>query len=132
MYGGFAVRDFGLAYLAAALIPFCLLHRMKPVARKWLLGFLAIYVSTAGLTLAVLNPSNDRASYDLIKAFFPASHLVLAICAGCGLVLAGSFLARIPIAGDTREPAFTSPPLSAPVGNCPATGCRARNRPLES
>ena len=132
MYGGFAVRDFGLAYLAAALIPFCLLHRMKPVARKWLLGLLAVYVSTAGLTLVVLNPSNDRASYDLIKAYFTTLHLVLAVCAGCGLVLAGSFFARLPITGDTRETAITSPPLSAPVGNCPATGCRARNRPLES
>ena len=105
MFGGVSADDFGITYLAAALIPFCLLHRMNGGSRAWLLGLLAVCVFTAGLMVIVLNPSNDRASSDLFKVFFSPSHLVLAIFSGCGLVLVGSFVARPKSVANAREAA---------------------------
>lgn len=94
MYGKLAIRDFGIAYLLAAIFPLFFLHRINAIPRVWLFGLLAIYLSTTLLMVWVLNPSNDRSSLDLITPFFASSHLVLAIFAGYGLTLAGSVFAR--------------------------------------
>ena len=94
MYGEIAVTEFGLVYLFIALVPFCFLRRMQSRERGWVLGLMAVYFCLALLMLVVLNPTNDRQSRELTKVFFSASHLVLAVWTGCGLVLLGSLLAR--------------------------------------
>jgi len=46
------------------------------------------------LMVALLNPSPDRASADLVARFFSASHVVLAIWTGYGLALLGTMLTK--------------------------------------
>jgi len=94
IYGKLAIGDFGIAYLLAAIFPLFFLHRINAIARLWLFGLLAVYLSTTLLMVWVLNPSNNRSCIDLIDPFFASSHLLLAIFAGCGLALAGSVFAR--------------------------------------
>jgi hypothetical protein len=89
MYGELAATDFGILYLMAALLPFCFLHRMRTQERNWMLGLLAVYLCLVLLLLVVLNPSRDRFSRETSGVFFSASHLVLAVWAGYGLILFG-------------------------------------------
>jgi len=89
MYGKMTVEEFGLHYVLIALIPLCFLLRMPAGAKRWMLGLLAVYLCLALVMLAALNPASDRQSGDFSKALFSASHLVLAIWTGYGLVLAG-------------------------------------------
>ncbi|EEF62479.1 protein O-mannosyl-transferase family [Pedosphaera parvula] len=106
MYGEVAVSEFGFTYLLIALIPFCLLHRMRTTEKRWLLGLLAVYLCLAFLMLALLNPPTDKSGRDLVKTYFTASHLVLAIWSGCGLILLGSQL------GDTKSDCSQNIPSS--------------------
>ena len=62
---------------------------MAPKERGWMLGLLAAYVCLAFLMLAVLNPTIDRNSLELIKVFFSASYVVLALWLGYGLTVLG-------------------------------------------
>jgi len=88
-YGRVTAKEFGWPYLGFALIPFLLVRRMAAKERRWILGLLAAYVFLVFLTLAVLNPSVDRSSLDIIKVFFSASYIVLALWLGYGLTLLG-------------------------------------------
>jgi hypothetical protein len=45
--------------------------------------------------VGLLNPSEDRASVDLIPPFFAAMYVILALCAGLGLMVAGCMAAKI-------------------------------------
>jgi hypothetical protein len=89
-----AGKTFGWPYLLLCLIPFCFLHRLAAVVRRWLLGSLAAYICLAFLMLAVLNPSRDRQSWELSQTYFSASYVVLALWIGYGLVIIGAWLAR--------------------------------------
>lgn len=91
-YAGLAARDFGWLYLVAALIPLKFLNRLPSLERSWLLSLAAVFLSLSAVTVALLNPSDDRQSLDLICSYYTASHLVLALWSGCGLLLAGQFL----------------------------------------
>jgi hypothetical protein len=88
------VDEFGSIYLLAAALPFLLLHKLSSPARKWLVGFLAVWISVSSLTLVGLSPSSDKSSVEVIKPFFSASHLILAIFAGCGLILVSALFGR--------------------------------------
>ena len=92
LYGEVAVKHFGIIYIALALVPFCLLHRMPLRTRSWMLGLAALYLSFTLLLLVTLNPSSDMQSQDVSKVFFSASHLVIAICSGCGVTLVAALL----------------------------------------
>ncbi len=98
-----AVSQFGALYLLIALVPFCLLRRMRPLERYWILGLSAVYLCLVGLLIVVLNPSNGRESRETCKVFFSASHLVLALCTGYGLALIGVLVVRQP-AGHATPP----------------------------
>jgi len=88
------LTQFGLLYVLVALIPLWYLRRLNAVARKWMFGLLAVYLSLAFFLPIVLNPSQDRSSRDFFMVCFSASHLVLAIWTGYGLVLIGVLFAR--------------------------------------
>jgi hypothetical protein len=65
-----------------------------------LFGLLAVFLCLALLSLVVLNPGDDRLSRELLKVYFSASYVVLAIWLGQGLMLLGAKL---------MKPIFTSP-----------------------
>jgi len=90
MYASSAVSDLGSLYLLAAMVPFFFLHRMRSKERHWILGLVAVYLCLAFLLLLVLNPTSDRESREICSMFFSASHLILAVWAGYGLMLVGS------------------------------------------
>jgi hypothetical protein len=77
--------DFGVIYVLPVLVPFWFLRRMRAEERRWMLGLLAVFLCLTLLMVAVLNPSPDRASMELVARFFSASHVVLAIWTGYGL-----------------------------------------------
>lgn len=89
-----AGKDFGWPYLLRCVIPFCILHRIAASGGRWILGLLAAYVCLAFLMLAVLNLSPDRQTLELIKTYFSASYIVLALWLGYGLMVLGAWLAR--------------------------------------
>ena len=85
IYGKIAADEFGLIYLIAAAIPFFLLHKVLSPARRWLVGLPAVWFFISLLMLVGLNVNRYSAEY--VKPFFTASHLVLAMFAGYGLML---------------------------------------------
>jgi hypothetical protein len=88
------LAKFGLSYVLVALIPFCYLRRLSALGRQWIFGLLAVYVSLALFLPIVLNPSQDRSSVEYFMVSYSASHLVLAILTGYGLVALGVLFAR--------------------------------------
>jgi hypothetical protein len=91
-YGIIFCRDFGLIYALCALIPFVMIHRLQKAQRQWLIGLAGIFLSLSLLMVYLLNPDLDRCSVDLHALFLSASHLILAMMAGCGLMIVGWFV----------------------------------------
>ncbi|HEY1787489.1 MAG TPA: DUF2723 domain-containing protein [Verrucomicrobiae bacterium] len=89
IYGKIAKAEFGIVYLAAALIPLFFLHKMPLLVRKWILGLVTVWFLISQLMLMALNLSPDKSTYELNELFFSATHFVLALLAGCGFMLAG-------------------------------------------
>jgi hypothetical protein len=94
MYGENVLPSFGVIYVLPALVSFWFLRRMRAQERRWMLGLLAVFLCLTLLMVALLNPSPDRASADLVARFFSASHVVLAIWTGYGLALLGTMLTK--------------------------------------
>jgi hypothetical protein len=94
IYFGRVLADFGLIYLIPAFIPWAVLRRMTQPGRSWLLGLLAVYFCLSFFFVAMLNPSADLQAQQLSKEYFAASHLILAIWSGYGLVLLGAWVAK--------------------------------------
>jgi hypothetical protein len=93
LFLGVTVREFGWFQLLIAALSLAFLRRMDPLNRKWLLGLLAGFVGVGPLLLAMLNPSPDCASVQLLKSFFAVSYAILSLCFGVGLLLIGLFWA---------------------------------------
>jgi hypothetical protein len=87
-------KALGWPYLVPIGIPFLFLRRIRGRARSWLLGLAASFFALSVIMLIVLNPSPDSGTWSPAVLYFPASHLVLAVLAGYGLVFLGSVLAR--------------------------------------
>jgi hypothetical protein len=92
LYGQITARDFGVLYLAAAAMPFLCMHRISSRARRRVFGLGAVWFIMTLLMLVGLNM--DRLSAVFMKPFFAASHLVLAVFSGCGLMLVTAVCAR--------------------------------------
>ena len=92
-----AGAGFGWPYLVFAALPLGLLRRTGGCARHWLLGLTAVLVCVGPLMVALLNPSEDRASVELIAPFFAAMYVVLALWTGLGLMVFGSMVAKPPM-----------------------------------
>lgn len=87
-------REFGWLYLAFAALPLCLLWRMNPVGRRWLLSLLPIFLCVGPLLTALLNTQTDRQSEDLFAPYFFALRTLLAVWAGIGLMLFATMTSR--------------------------------------
>lgn len=93
MYIGGAFEEFNVVYILIGLIPFFFLRKMQPRERAWIIGLTAIYITLSLFLLMLLNPAPDRQARDLNRVFFTASHVMIAMGAGYGLTLIGSYLA---------------------------------------
>ena len=75
-----------------ALLPFLFLLKMKNRERSWIIGLTAIYLCVGVLLTIIMNTPPDRAG-DENRAFFTASHAVVAIMIGYGLALMAAYMA---------------------------------------
>jgi hypothetical protein len=87
-------RGVGWPYLVFTALPFGLLRRAGGGARAWLLGLTAALVCVGPLMVALLNPTADRASVDVIAPSFAAMYVILALLTGLGLMAVGSLVAK--------------------------------------
>lgn len=94
MYGKGAFASLGVIYVLPALVPFWFLRRMRARERRWLLGLAGVFLCLSLLMVALLNPSPDLASMQLVERFYSASHLVLAVWTGYGLALLGTIVGK--------------------------------------
>jgi hypothetical protein len=93
-FGRCALKDFGVLPVLLALIPIGFLFRFSSAMRGFVLGSLTVFTSMSMLLVALLNPSPDRQSSELIASYYTPSHLVLAVLLGHGLVVVGTLLLR--------------------------------------
>ena len=85
-------ESFSWVAIFIALLPFLFLFKMKNRERAWIIGLAAIYLCVGVLLTMVMNTSPDRAG-DENRAFFTASHAVVAIMIGYGLALMAAYMA---------------------------------------
>jgi hypothetical protein len=94
-------KEFGWPQSAVAFVPICLLHRMNPGGRRWVLGLLAVWIGVGPLMIAELNPPTGLQVMELIGMYFMAAHVVLAVWLGLGLaVLVAKVTRQNPRAAD--------------------------------
>jgi hypothetical protein len=85
--------EFTWVYAFLALVPFMFFRKMQRREKSWIIGLTAIYLCLGVLLMMLLNPPPDRASADLVKVFFAASHTIVAALIGYGLALTAAFMA---------------------------------------
>ena len=87
-------EQFGWLYLVIAIIPFCFIGRMTSQGRRLLGGIVAFWVCVTLLMLIEINPPPDRQAGDMVVQYFAASHAILAVWLGWGLMIIGSKFAE--------------------------------------
>ena len=87
-------EDFGWLYLCIGVLGGWFLWGSNLRGRRWLLGLVAVWICTGPLMLAMLNPSDDRQSRELVAIFCDASHIILTVLLGIGLICVGAWLTR--------------------------------------
>ena len=92
LIGGLA-DSFTWVCLLAAVVPFIFIMKMQKREQAWLAGIAAIYLCLGVLLIILLNPTPERASADLVKVFFNASHTLIAALVGYGLALMSAYMA---------------------------------------
>jgi thioredoxin-like negative regulator of GroEL len=85
-------ESFSWVAIFIALLPFWFLFKMKNRERSWIIGLTAIYLCVGVLLTIIMNTPPDRAG-DENRAFFTASHAVVAIMIGYGLALMAAYMA---------------------------------------
>jgi len=86
-------ESFSWVYLFIGTLPLFFLKKMQQRERAWIIGVTGIYMSLGVLLVIVLNVTPDRASADLCKVFFTASHGVFAMLIGYGMTLLAAYIA---------------------------------------
>lgn len=87
------VEEFNWVYTLIALVPFLFFLRMQKRERAWIIGITAIYLCLGVLLLILINPPPDRQARELIRVFFTASHVMIAMSVGYGLTLIAATMA---------------------------------------
>lgn len=85
--------EFSWVFVFIALVPFLFLRRMKNRECAWLIGISAIYLCLGVLLMILINPPPDRAARELVRVFFTASHVCVALLVGYGLTLIAAYMA---------------------------------------
>jgi hypothetical protein len=92
IYAEITIKEFGGFYLVVAAIPIFLLRQISSPARRWVAGMMTAWFLITLLMVTALNMDRQAAKY--LKPYFAATHLILALLSGCGLMLIGAFCAR--------------------------------------
>ncbi|MEJ0089834.1 MAG: DUF2723 domain-containing protein [Limisphaerales bacterium] len=85
-------ESFSWVAIFIALMPFLFIFKMKKRERAWIIGLAAIYFCVGVLLTIIMNTPPDRAG-DENRAFFTASHGIIAIMIGYGLSLLAAYVA---------------------------------------
>jgi thioredoxin-like negative regulator of GroEL len=85
-------ESFSWVSIFIALLPFLFLFKMKNRERAWIIGLASIYFCVGVLLTIIMNTTPDRTG-DENRAFFTASHAVVAIMIGYGLALMAAHMA---------------------------------------
>lgn len=85
--------EFNLIYVFIALVMFLYYRRMQARERAWTLGVTAIFLCLGPFLIVLFNPPPDRQARELIRVFFTASHVMVAMGVGYGLSLIMASLA---------------------------------------
>jgi tetratricopeptide (TPR) repeat protein len=86
-------ESFSWVYIFIGLLPFAFLLKMHKRERSWIIGLVAIYFCLSVLLIILIDVSPERASTDLNKVFFTASHGLFAMMIGYGLALLAAYTA---------------------------------------
>ena len=87
-----AMDEFNPVWLALGLVPLLVLRRLGRAERAWVWGGLAFYLTLGPGLLLLLNPGVDRASQALVRVFFGASQVLVAMAIGLGMALTAGWL----------------------------------------
>ncbi len=87
------VEEFNWVYVFLAIVPFLFFFKLHRRERAWLIGITAIYLCLGVLLLILINPPPDRATQDLIRVFFGASHTMVAMLIGYGIAIIAAWMA---------------------------------------
>jgi tetratricopeptide (TPR) repeat protein len=93
MLGRGIIEEFNWVYAFIALVPFLFFSKLHKRERAWLIGLGAIYLCLGVLLLILLNPPPDKAAQQLVRVFFTASHVLIALLVGYGLTLIAAHMA---------------------------------------
>src|SRR5436190_627995 len=86
-------EEFSLVFLLVAVVMFLFYRAMQKRERAWTLGVTAIFLTLGPFLLVLLNPPPDRQAKELIRVFFTASHVLVAMGVGYGLTLIAASMA---------------------------------------
>ena len=86
-------EEFNWVLTLVALVPFAFFFKMQRRERAWMIGLTAIYFCLGPLLAVLFNISPDRSSMSLLKVFFTAGHVLIALFVGYGLTLTAACLA---------------------------------------
>ena len=86
-------EEFSLVFLLIALVMFLFYRAMQKRERAWTLGVTAIFLTLGPFLLVLLNPPPDRQAKELIRVFFTASHVLIAMGVGYGMTLIAAAMA---------------------------------------
>jgi tetratricopeptide (TPR) repeat protein len=86
-------ESFSWVLIFIGLLPFLFISKMQKRERGWILGLTAIYFCLAVLLVILLDVGLDKATSDLNKVFFTASHALFAMMIGYGLTLIAVYMA---------------------------------------
>ncbi len=84
---------FSWVYMFFAVLPLFFVRKMRQRERAWILLVACLYLLLGILLTIFLSPTPDRQMADLVKTFFIASHAVVALMIGYGLVLMAALMA---------------------------------------
>jgi thioredoxin-like negative regulator of GroEL len=87
------IEEFNWVYIFLALVPFAFFLKMHRRERAWLIGITAIYFFLGILLMILLNPPPDKQAQQLVRVFFTASHVCIALLVGYGLTLVAAYMA---------------------------------------
>jgi tetratricopeptide (TPR) repeat protein len=86
-------ESFSWVLIFIGLLPFLFFSKMQKRERGWILGLTSIYFCLAVLLVILLDVGLDKATSDLNKVFFTASHALFAMMIGYGLTLIAVYMA---------------------------------------
>ncbi len=85
--------EFNWVCLVLAVVMFIFYRRMQARERAWTVGITAFFVVLGPFLVLLFNLQPDRQARELIRVFFTASHIMVAMGVGYGLTLISCLLA---------------------------------------